>query len=348
MILPSDETLAKIKITPLLETLHLEDIDDSIYFGKRYADYISNSRMGLMNPAQGGSPKAYFEGLNKNAKYSMNLVFGSAVHTLTLQPESFFLCEDVAAPTAKVGLMADLLWYQSKNGELPDDYQITEAAIKVDYYKGLLTANQLTKVKEALKPYFKARYKFEQDSTDTRTPVYLDDKNRDRLQNVLKSINDNKDINTLLHPKDILDAPLPSENEKTILLDVQVDIPEQQSFVLKLKAKLDNYTIDQLNSTITVNDVKTTGKLCSEFNNAVLNFHYYREIAFYSWLLSLCAKKYFGIENPICKGNFLVVETIPSYWSTVVKMNPVWFSVGTREFITLLKLIAFYTCYGYE
>ena len=348
MILPNNDTLSKIKITPLLETLHLEDIDDSIYFGERYFEYISNSRMGLINPAQGGTPEAYFAGLNKNAKFTTSLVFGSAVHELILQPESFYLCEDIAAPTAKVGLMADLLWGQTTEGELPNDYQIGQAAVKVDYYKGLLTTNQLNKVKEAIKPYFKARYKFEEDSTDTRTPIYLDDSNRDRLQSVIKSLKTNKDIENLLHPQDIMGNALPSENEKTILLDIQVDIPDQQPFILKLKAKLDNYTIDTLTNTITVNDVKTTGKMCSEFNTAVLNYHYYREIAFYTWLLSLCAEKFFDMKNPTCKGNFLVVETIPSFWSTVVSMKPNWFTVGTKEFITLLKLIAFYTCYGFE
>ena len=53
----TDEIISKITITPLVDTLRLEDIDDSIYFSKQYADYISNSRMSLINPAQGGSPK---------------------------------------------------------------------------------------------------------------------------------------------------------------------------------------------------------------------------------------------------------------------------------------------------
>lgn len=343
----NNELLSKIKITPLMETLALEDISDSIYFGAKYAEYISNSRMGLINPTQGGSPETYFEGLKKNSKFTTNLAFGSAVHELVLQPESFFLCEDVTAPTAKVGLMADLLWGSTKDGSLPMDEIIRDAACKVDYYKGLPTPSQMVKVKEAIKPYFKARYKFEQDSTDERIPIYLDDKNRDRLKEVLNSLNNNKDVQKLLHPEDVLGELLPSENEKTILLDIQVDFPDNEPIILKLKAKLDNYTIDTMNNTITVNDVKTTGKMCSEFDNAVLNFHYYREISFYSWLLSLCAKKFFNMENPSCKGNFLVVETIPSYWSTVVNMKPNWFIQGTKEFITLIKMIAFYTLYGY-
>lgn len=348
MMIFTNDLLQQIKITPLLDTLRLENISDASYFGEHYSDYISNSRMGLINPAQGGTPEAYFQGLSKNAKFTTSLAFGSAVHELSLQPESFFLCEDVAAPTAKVGLMADWLWKITKNGELPSDDVLREAAVKVDYYNGIPSNAQLSKVKEAIKPYFKARYKFEQDSTDTRCPIYFDDKNRDRLREVIKSLNENKDIQSLLHPEDLVGGFLPSENERTILLNVLAEVPEHEPIELKLKAKLDNFTIDSVSKIITVNDVKTTGKMVSEFDSAVKMYHYYREIAFYSWLLSLCAKKFYGIDNPTIKGNFLVVETIPSYWSSVVAMKPKWFLAGTKEFLTLLKMIAYYTVNGYE
>ena len=343
------ELLSQIKITPIIETLRLEDISDKEYFGEKFSGYISNSRMSLINPAQGGTPQTYFEGLSKNNKFSSSLAFGSAVHELSLQPESFYLCDEVFAPTAKVGLMADLLWCNSKKGELPSDDLLRQAAITVDYYKGIPTATQMSKVKDAIRPYFKARYKFEQNSTDERTPIFLDEKSKDRLLEVMDSLNNNEAIQKLLHPTDLLGEPLPSSNEKTILLDLSVKLPDiDEPVILRLKAKLDNYTIDKVSNIITVNDVKTTGKLCSEFDNAVKSFHYYREIAFYSWLLSLCAKQFFEMENPTIKGNFLVVETIPSYWSSVVEMKPNWFTVGVKEFLTLIKMIAYYTVNGYE
>ena len=257
---------------------------------------------------------------------------------MSLQPESFYLCEDISAPTAKVGLMADLLWCNSKKGELPPDDLLRQAAITVDYYKGIPTTAQMSKVKDAIRPYFKARYKFEQNSTDERTPIFLDEKSRDRLLEVMNSLNNNEAIQKLLHPTDLLGDALPSSNEKTILLNILVKVPDHNEPIeLRLKAKLDNYTIDKMSNIITVNDVKTTGKLCSEFDTAVKSFHYYREIAFYSWLLSLCAKQFFEMENPTIKGNFLVVE-----------MKPNWFTVGVKEFLTLIKMIAYYTVNGYE
>lgn len=54
--------LADIKITPILETLQLLKITDEEYFSSKYKDYISNSRLGLLNPKQDGSPEKFFKG----------------------------------------------------------------------------------------------------------------------------------------------------------------------------------------------------------------------------------------------------------------------------------------------
>lgn len=51
-----------MKITPLIDTLRLEKIDDETYFSKKYSNYISNSRLGLINPEQEGSPEKFFAG----------------------------------------------------------------------------------------------------------------------------------------------------------------------------------------------------------------------------------------------------------------------------------------------
>lgn len=55
--------LEDIKLEPLLDTLKLEKIDDKIYFTSPvYKQRISNSRLGLLNPNQGGSPEKFFAG----------------------------------------------------------------------------------------------------------------------------------------------------------------------------------------------------------------------------------------------------------------------------------------------
>ena len=45
-----------------MDTLRLQKISDEVYFSERYANYISNSRLSLINPSQEGSPEKFFAG----------------------------------------------------------------------------------------------------------------------------------------------------------------------------------------------------------------------------------------------------------------------------------------------
>ena len=135
--------LKDIKITPLIETIKFLEISDEEYFSEAYSDYISNSRLKLINPEQGGSPEAYLAGLGADGRYSDSLYFGSAVHELVLQPESFILIESVDRPTAKAGFMADELYpLFIANGVVTKD-EIVAASDKINYYKGKMDEDKM-------------------------------------------------------------------------------------------------------------------------------------------------------------------------------------------------------------
>lgn len=342
--------LDEIKMTPLLETLRLENIDDAIYFSERYSGYISNSRLGLINPEQGGSPQKYFEGFAANKIYSDSLIFGSAVHELSLQPESFYVESAIDRPTAKVGFMADLIFdmcIKNNTCEITDK-MFTDAAVEVDYYHGILNETKMIDLRERIIPYVRKRLDYTPISV-TKTPIFLDPKNREKLGACINSLEVNQEIQNLLHPKGLLEDPV-SFNEQTILLDVQVEIKGLESpFIVRLKSKLDNFTIDAENNTITVNDVKTTSRYISKFRaGALMDYHYYREMGMYSYLLSLCAKKFYNLENPIIKSNFLVIETFPNFISGVIPMSRDLFLKGFNEFRDLVKTVAYYTAFPNE
>ena len=109
-----------------------------------------------------------------------------------------------------------------------------------------------------------------------------------------------------------------------------------------------NYTIDKETNTIVVNDVKTIGKIVSEFPDNFKKFHYHRELSLYSWLLSLVAKKYYGMENCTIRSNCLVVSTIPKYYTKVYEVTKADFTRGWEEFKVLLRLVAYYYNKGYR
>lgn len=332
--------LSEIKITPLLDTLHLEDISDNEYFSEKFSNYISNSRLTYINPEQGGCPEDFF--MKRPVQRSDSLRFGSAVHTLVLQKDDFILIDSVDAPTAKAHYMAEYLFdIMKKNGTTsPTDAEIIKASNVIDYYKNKMTSNKIKELRLKCNDYWTQRFLFESSYKGEQIPIFLDPKSRDKLNSCLNNIENDNNIQKLLYPEGLIVG-----NEKTILMDVKVETPKR-NFILKLKSKLDNYSIDVDSNTIVVNDLKTTGKPIEEFGNAIKKYHYNREIAMYTWLLTLCAKKFYNLEKPSFEGNYLVVETIPNFSTGVIPMK--MFKEGFNEFKYLLKLVAFYVLNGYE
>ena len=334
--------LSEIKITPLLDSLQLEDISDEVYFSEKYSDYVSNSRLSLINPEQGGTPEDYFEKQPK--EYSDSLILGSAVHGLILQPESYIMVENVNRPTAKAGFMADYLY---NDGKIPTNEEIISASDVIDYYKGKMNDKKIAELKEKCTKYWKDRASWEKNNKEEiRTPIFLDEKKRDIVDSVLKSFNNYSEFKKLLEPTYLMEKPI-SGNEKTILLDVQAEVPDHEPFILRLKSKLDNYIIHFEENSITVNDVKTTSKPVSYFKSAFNKYHYYRELGMYSWLLKLCADKFYKVSNPTLKAYCLVLETFPEYNALVYTLKPSDLMRGFNEFKTLLRLVAYYKTKGY-
>lgn len=325
-----------MKFTPLLETLKVLDISDAEYFGPNYKDYISNSRLSLINPEQEGSVETYFEGLGKHSLFTDSLYFGSAVHAFVLQPDDFYLCDSVDRPTAKAGFMADELY--RKDGHAPTDEAIIKASDKINYYKGKMDSKRIDELRTKCNNYWRNRALFEHSYKDEKELIYLDEKSRDKLDLCLKSVKNNKKIQSLLKPDWILKEPVVGL-EQTILLDVLAE-DEGISEILHLKAKLDSFTIDFDNNTVVLNDLKTTGHYTTEFPNSWEKYHYYRQAGMYGWLLTLVATHIYGMENPKLKGNFMLVSTVPSYYSDVFEVTKKEFLRGFNEFRTLLTLVA--------
>ena len=334
--------MGDIKLIPLIDTLRLEKIDDSVYFSEKYSGYISNSRLSRIDPDKGGSPEEFFGRMKPF--YTSSLQIGSCVHELTLQSDLFVLSE-IDKPTAKMGILADKLY---SLGHYPSREEVLSAAKEIDYYKGNLSENQLENVFKQCEQYWMERGNFEASNSEVREVIYLDKKSREIALNCVTALRNNKWIQELLHPKTLLGEPCISEMEQAILLDIKVIMPNSNEFILRFKAKLDNYTIDTMSNEIVINDIKTLGKILSEFDNNISRFSYNREIAIYSWLLSLCAKKYYNMDNPTIKGNYLVVSTVPQYYTKVVSMTPSMYREGWKDFRRLLRIVSYYYNKGYR
>ena len=338
--------LTDIKLEPLIDTLRVEKIDDKIYFTSPvYKNRISNSRLGLLNPKQGGSPDKFFAGFQQS--FNPSFALGSAVHEQILQPDLFKLAEDTGKPTAKMGGMADELYDIYCQREITKE-DIIKASNKIEYYKGKMTPDRIAEVRTKCAKYWETRASLELNLEENKEVRYLDYPMLEKAKSCIESLQSNPLVMKLLHPTGIVEDPI-SECEQAILLDIKATMPNGKEVILHLKAKLDNYTIDVESNMIKVNDVKTHGQMLNTFDESKVKYHYYREIALYMFLLSLVAKHKYNMPNPKKQANYLVVSTVPNFYSKVVPVSMVEIRKGFYEFQQLLRYSAYLMCYkGYS
>lgn len=336
------ESLFKWDIVPIQESIQLLDISDEEYFSDKYKDYISNSKLKLINPDEGGSPELWLQGIPSS--YSDSFYFGSAIHCSILQPNDFIVVNTVDRPTAKAGFMADELYpsYLKCGGIVYNE--VIKASDKISYYKGKMDTDKFNVLKDKLFPYFEQRYAYENRTKDKRIPIYLDPRSRYKFEECIRSVSKNIEIQKLLHPEGLINNPT-TYNEATVLLDVNCLPPcKEESLRLKLKGKLDHFSVDYETGIITLNDLKTTSHPIDVFKKeSFFKYHYARQLALYGWMLKQLNNTVFHIEKPIFKCNILVVSTIPPYDSGVMNVSNNTIQKGIKELSKLLNLVAHVT-----
>lgn len=322
-------------LEPLIDTLSYKNISDETYFSNEYCQYISNSRLSLINPEQDGSEEKYLENAHK---FSSSLSLGSAVHCQILQPNEFVLVPKCGKPTAKLGQMADYLYKYFKINKNVTEDNVIEASNAIDYYKDKMNNEKISNVFNKCYDYWKTRYLYEINEGDVKDKelIFLDNTSYDKCINCIESVNNNSKIDSLIHPKSGIVM-----NEAALFIDFLYKEDDKEC-ILKFKAKLDNFVIDS--NSLTLNDLKTTGHYVDKFKESFEKYHYYRQIAIYAYLLKLYAKKYHNIETiDGLKCNLLLVSTIPNFKSDVFKVNLQDVERGWKEFIKLMKLVGHVT-----
>jgi len=320
-----------ILIKPLLETLRWEDMPDEEYFSEKYSDCVSNSRLSLINPEQGGSPERY---LANQHFYSDSFLLGSAVHAEVLQPGEFNIIGNIDRPTAKLGLMADELFKYYPNITVDD---IIAASNKINYYKGKMDDKKCQLVYDNCLPYWAKLKDLYDSKAITKEPIFLDNNTKNKYDACVTSIKNNREIVSLLEPEGFFDDVIVGNEVAFFIVFLAVDTETGQTIEIPFKAKLDNFTI--VGNDVTLNDLKTTGHWLDKFKESFNKYHYYRQMGAYSWLLRLYAEKN-NIKVDSFKANMLVVSTVPDYRSGIFKVRTSDVQRGFDEFKYLLKLVA--------
>ena len=278
----------EIEIIP--ESIQIIKMSDSEYFSSEYRDYISNSRLGLLNPDEDGSSEKYNSGFSNT--YSDSFELGSAVHAITLQPK-YYTISDIRKPSGKLGLFVES-FYEFRQKGFSIYESIALASKHSNYYSGKLTEARIRSAIKIALPFYLQRYKIVDD--DKISTLYLSDSIYFKYSECMKGLDTSKVKETLYPKSNVFPTDPEVYNEYAILAEVYVK-KEGVTKKLKVKAKLDNFTIDHNNKVITLNDLKTTGKPVNFFmgNNVKVfteetgesivwydgsfqKFHYYRQM----------------------------------------------------------------------
>ena len=337
--------MAEIKIVPgSIEILRLSDKE---YFSDVYEEYISNSKLSLIDPEEDGSIEKFLAGFK--SEYSESFELGGAIHANLLQASEFQL-SNIRKPSAKLGVFAIEVFYARQSGKTIEE-SILIASEKANYYKGKLTKNLRDKAIKSCLPFYLK--KISEEKTEQEV-IYLSENSANKYYSCMASI-DKSNFREYLYPKGIFVDPT-FFNEYAILCEIEVTTPKLTK-IIKFKGKLDNFTLDNETSKIVLNDLKTTSKPVNFFmGNTVKNidengveteifyegsfqkYKYYRQLAIYLWLLQNAfnqdGKKYSFSTN------ILLVETLPNFKTKVCPVSSSYIKKGLKEFKDLLILVA--------
>ena len=356
--------LDKYKVQFLIETVEAKELSDAEYFSSDYKQYVSNSKLKLINPDEGGTPQKFKEGIK--SEYNSSFEFGTAIHELILQPEKFILSEYPFKPSAKLGLFIDnIIKYRTEGLSIKDS--MLKASNKAEYYKGKLSPKIIkTAIQKGLRYYYDSVFNDIHLDEFGREVIILSDKLQKDIKQCIHSVHQNVKFRNLLHDQNFTET-IQHFNEQALFIDIAVTLPNNETVIVPFKLKFDNYSIDPEIKVITLNDLKTTGKPCSYFmgnmvptlddkgkktgeqwcNGSMQNYHYYRQMGVYMMILQIYMKSK-GYTDYSYKSNMMVVESTPDFKSEVFPVSQSYIKKGLEEFKELICRVAWHEYHGYD
>lgn len=343
-------SLNNYKVELLKDSIFKKKMSDEEYFSNKYSKFISNSRLKLINPMEGGSPQKYLEGERVSTS---SLEFGSAVHALILQPDEFELPYYEHKPSGKLGKFIEELVKYRKAGLNTID-ALNKASVAADYYKDKLTYKIIRKAIIQGWAYYKDLYHNNFNKYE-KTPIIL---NPQQYQNVITCLDrfNRSSLYQFLNKQNITKTK-ENYNEEAIFAHFKITLPTQEVVTLPFKAKLDNYSIDPDFDTVILNDIKTTSNEVDWFMGqpsieeedkwlfgSFQKYHYYRQIAIYMLILQKL------LNNPkyTYQANILTIESFGEFNSKIHPISNAYIKLGLAEFKELICRVAYHTQYGFD
>jgi len=216
---------------------------------------------------------------DREVKTDKHLVEGSLLHCLLFEPDNLtkkFKIVPGKTPTDSVRkVMKDMTLYTDEvNLDKIEDYIILDSLKHMNLYQSLKTDEQrIAKIRtEDNSPYWSFLNNSLVDVVDQETL----EKCKQKVE-ILKSNDDVMSVLEILKTDFELD-PIQTFCEKKLETDLK-------NYEFGLKGIVDYYKIDSNEKTITICDLKTTGKTISEFGETVNFYNYWMQAAIYCQLV---------------------------------------------------------------
>lgn len=298
-------------------------IDDNEYFfSNPYKDMVSNSRLGLIDPATGGSIQAFLKGFSEKG-YTSPFEIGGAVHGVVLQPERYRIA-DIDAPSPKLYDACGL--YLAGGLYNPESFF---ASLKDSgYNKGRVTREGAARLYDSCKDYLAHKMKY---GSRDNTLLYLNKGDRKIAEECIRAVKGNPVMRELLLDGEEYEGRS-VYNEYAIVCPFRIRVGNAEKEIT-LKCKVDRFV--EYEGHIEVIDLKTTGHRSSEFENSFERFHYYRQAAFYKLMLDAL---YEG-KKPVKSFVFACVSTFDCS-TGLYKVKKKDYEKGQEELSRLLGLAA--------
>jgi hypothetical protein len=249
------------------------------------------------------SPKLFYSHYvlqQREEKLDGYLIEGKVIHCLLLDTDNFnkqFVVSPVSLPSDNPKIVVDKVFrYAQEDNSLDQELKSFEQVIldilkEINLYQSLKTDEQRIDklVTDQTVSYFDfLKQKGSKDVIDTE--MY------NRCLDSVQILRQNMEVVKVLDLYRDSGGTVYSEHQ------IQIDLPD---YPFGLKGIIDNFVVDENNKTITINDLKTTGKTVADFAETVEYYNYWLQAAIYKKLVM----EKFAVDGTWkVKFNFIVID----------------------------------------
>tara|TARA_R100001591_G_scaffold46098_6_gene56963 strand:+ start:3072 stop:4064 length:993 start_codon:yes stop_codon:yes gene_type:complete len=277
------------------------------------------------------SPKLFYKDYilkDREVRTEKHLIEGRLLHLLLLQPDNFendFALMPGKIPSDNVRkVLKDITLYtDEKNLDKVEDFIILDSLKHMNLYQSLKDENKrLAKIRTVECGDY---YKF---LSASEGKDIIDQDMYDRTLERVEIVKSKKDIMDLLDPV-ITDFEL-DETETFAESYLQCDLRDLK---FGLKGYIDKYIIDHKKRTITIIDIKTSGKSIVNFVDTVDYYNYWLQAAIYTMLVLKNVPD--GIQGYKINFNFIVVDTYNQVYN--FEVSEVTMQTWAEQLMLVLK-----------